>query len=357
MTKDATQGVVRVLVVDDSMTVRKRIAHLIEDSAGFELVGEAENGQEAVEMCRRHRPDAITMDMVMPVMDGLAATEHIMAHFPTPILVVSSSLNRGEVYQTYEALSAGAVDVLDKSHDEGNMEWERRLLSTLRLVSKVRVITHPRGRLGSMGQQQPMGQQPAPLLSEPGGGRTILAVGGSTGGPGAVVEILRGLPPDLAIPILLVLHISEPFGHNLTAWLDSQSSYRVRYAVDGEVLPQNGQVLMAPPGQHLKLRHGRLWLTSDPERHSCRPSVDVLFESLAREAATRTCACLLTGMGKDGAQGLLALRKAGASTIAQDEATSVVYGMPREAALLGAAEQILPLSSIPAALVAAVRKE
>ncbi len=356
MIEEITATVVRVLVVDDSLTVRKRIAHLIEDSPGFELVGEAENGQEAIEMCRRLRPDVISMDMVMPIMDGLAATEHIMAHFPTPILVVSSSMNRGEVYQTYEALAAGAVDVLDKSDEDSDPGWEWRLLSSLRLISKVRVITHPRGRLGSMGRQA-YERAPLTVAERARAGREILAIGGSTGGPGAVVEILRGLPPHLEVPILLVLHISEPFGHNLTAWLDSQSSYRVRYAVDGELLPSGGGVFMAPPGQHLVLRHGRLLLTNDPERHSCRPSVDVLFESLAREAPTRTCACLLTGMGKDGALGLLALRQGGALTIAQDEATSVVYGMPREAALLGAAEQILPLPDIPSALFVAVRRD
>lgn len=343
---------IRVLVVEDSLTVRKRICQVIEDSPEFTLVGEAENGREAVELCRRLRPDVMTMDMVMPEMDGLAATEEIMAHCPTPILVVSSSLNRGEVFQTYEALAAGAVDVLDKTSDEGSADWERRFLSTLRVVSKVRVITHPRRRLGSMGQ--PSGAPPA--FSGGGAGKAcqVLAVGGSTGGPGAVVDVLRSLPEVLSVPLLLVLHISEPFGDNLALWLDSQSAHRVRYAREGERLSEASGVLMAPAGQHLLLRQGRLLLTRDPERHSCRPSVDVLFESLAREVGDTTAACLLTGMGKDGAAGLLALRSAGAYTIAQDEATCVVYGMPREAALLGAAEVILPLPEIGPALAQAL---
>jgi two-component system chemotaxis response regulator CheB len=171
-----------------------------------------------------------------------------------------------------------------------------------------------------------------------------------------VVEILRALPPDFAAPILLVIHINEPFGSAFAEWLDGQSSLRVRYPRDGEPLWNGGgRVLMAPPGKHLVLRGGALRLTDDPERHSCRPSVDVLFGSIALEAGPDTAACLLTGMGRDGAEGLRAIRAAGGVTIAQDEATSAVFGMPREAILMGAAGQVLPLSGIAPALVAATR--
>ncbi|MGE0488209.1 MAG: chemotaxis-specific protein-glutamate methyltransferase CheB [Vulcanimicrobiota bacterium] len=348
-----TGGPIRVLVVDDSLTVRRAIGGVLRRSPEFELAGEAENGLQAFELCRSLRPDVVTMDMVMPEMDGLRATEQIMAFCPTPILVVSSSLNRGEVFQTYEALAAGAVDVLDKVTDNDCEDWEARLLATLRLVSRVRVITHPRGRLGGLGKPSDgIGSTLQPF--EPRGGSHLLALGASTGGPGAVAEILRALPPGLAVPILLVLHIGEPFGDSLASWLDSQTSYQVRYPVEGERLSEADGVLMAPPSRHLVLRAGRLWLTDDPERHSCRPSVDVLFESLAREVGPRTCACLLTGMGVDGAAGLLALRAAGARTIAQDEPSSVVYGMPKEAVRLGAAQLVLPLSHIASALADAV---
>jgi two-component system chemotaxis response regulator CheB len=173
-----------------------------------------------------------------------------------------------------------------------------------------------------------------------------------------VVEILRALPAEFAVPILLVIHINEPFGAAFAEWLDGQSGLRVRYPVDGEPLWSlggGGRVLMAPPGKHLVLRGGALRLTGGPERHSCRPSVDVLFESLAAEAGRDTAACLLTGMGKDGAAGLLAIRRAGGVTIAQDEATSAVFGMPREAILLGAAEQVLPLPQMAPALAAVTR--
>jgi two-component system chemotaxis response regulator CheB len=172
-----------------------------------------------------------------------------------------------------------------------------------------------------------------------------------------VVQILRSLPSGFPLPILLTIHIGEPFGAAFAEWLDGLSNLRVRYPQDGELLPPVRQpiVLMAPPGRHLVLHDGRLRLTRDPERFSCRPSVDVLFESLARQAGPATVACLLTGMGRDGAAGLLALRQAGALTIAQDEASSVIFGMPREAIEIGAATRVLALDQIASALVTAAQ--
>jgi two-component system chemotaxis response regulator CheB len=165
---------------------------------------------------------------------------------------------------------------------------------------------------------------------------------------------LRGLPQSFPLPILLVIHIGEPFATAFADWLDGMSPIRVAYARDGEALPPagRGRVIMAPPDRHLVLQQGGLRLNRDPERYSCRPSVDVLFESLARESGDKCAACLLTGMGKDGAAGLLQVRQAGGATIAQDEATSVVFGMPQEAARLGAAMRVLPLGDIAPALLA-----
>jgi two-component system chemotaxis response regulator CheB len=335
----------RVLLVEDSATVRGRLREVLHSDPEIELVGEAVDGKRAIELCEELRPDVVTMDMMLPIMSGLAATEYIMAHCPTPILIVSASLNRGEVFKTYEALSAGAVDVMEKPRgDEPDGSWERKYLETLKLVSRIRVITHPRARLRrteSAAADLSLGR----ASSRP--GLALVAIGASTGGPGAIVEILRGLPPDFRLPLLVVLHISEPFGATFADWLDTQTSRRVAYARDGELLGSAvGRVVMAPPGQHLQLQGGRFRLSRDPERHSCRPSVDVLFESLARESGAACAACLLTGMGRDGAAGLLALRRAGALTIAQDEASCVVYGMPREAALLNAAQRVLPLGEI-----------
>jgi len=163
--------------------------------------------------------------------------------------------------------------------------------------------------------------------------------------------VLRGLPVDFALPLLIVVHIGEPFGRAFAEWLDGQTPHRVRLAQDGESVPERG-VLMAPPERHLVVRAGRLHYNLGAERFSCRPSVDVLFESVAAEYASAAAAVLLTGMGQDGARGLLAVRQSGGLTIAQDEASSVVYGMPREAALLGAAQRILPLTEIGPVLAA-----
>jgi two-component system, chemotaxis family, protein-glutamate methylesterase/glutaminase len=172
-----------------------------------------------------------------------------------------------------------------------------------------------------------------------------------------LLQILRSLPSSFPLPILLVVHIGSLFAPAFAEWLDGQSPLRVAYARDGDPLPRvgDGRVLMASPDRHLVLRQGTLRLTEDPERHSCRPAVDVLFESLAQELGPACAACLLTGMGKDGATGLLAIRQAGGRTIAQDESTSVVFGMPREAIRLGAAEQVLPLQDIGRTLRAYAR--
>ena len=348
---------IRVLVVEDSLTVRKRLVEVLSADPDLEVVGEAEDGKRGIELCQELRPDVVTLDMMLPVMSGLAATEYIMAHCPTPILVVSASTNRGELFKTYEALAAGAVDVLEKPlGDRLDESWEQKLVSTVKLISRIKVITHPRARLGPMGQRAlgASAHAPSPSLAPTTGTPRVIAIGVSTGGPAALVEILRGLPSDFPIPILLVIHIGALFAPAFAEWLDGQSPLHVSYARDGEPLPRfgEGRVLMAPPDRHLVLRHGRLRLTEDAERHSCRPSVDVLFKSLAQEVGADCAACLLTGMGKDGAEGLLAIRRAGGSTIAQDESTSVVFGMPREAIQLGAAELVLPLEKIAPVLSA-----
>lgn len=333
---------IRVLVVEDSRTVRERLLDILRADPDFEVVGEAEDGKTAIELCQSLRPDVVTLDMMLPVMTGLAATEYIMAYCPTPILIVSSSTNRGELFRTYDALAAGALDVLEKpTGTEPDGEWERRFLSTVKLVARIKVITHPRARLGT---------RAVPVRSA-GGAIRIVGIGASTGGAGAVVTILRGLPADYPLPILLVVHIGKMFAGVFAEWLDGQSPLRVSYAAQGQP-PAPGRVYMAPPDRHLALRNGKLCVSDEAERHSCRPSVDVLFESIA---GPETAACLLTGMGRDGAAGLLRIRQAGGRTFAQDEATSVVFGMPREAILLGAAERVLPLDSFATALTEVAR--
>jgi two-component system chemotaxis response regulator CheB len=343
----------RVLVVEDSLTVRKRLVEVIEQDPDFEVAAEAEDGKQAIECCLQHRPDVVTMDMMLPVLTGLGATEYIMAHCPTPILVVSSSFNRGEVFKTYDALAAGAVDVFEKpTGHELPGAWEREFLRALRIVCRVKVITHPRARLTQSLREAPESLAPrAHVYSGQGQPCAVLALGASTGGPRALARVIGALPKDFALPVVAVMHIGAAFAVSFAEWLDAQVDRKVSYARGGEALRSlTHQVLLAPPDRHLIVHGERLVLTQDAERHACRPSVDTLFESVAREHGPRAIGCLLTGMGRDGALGLLALRQTGATTIAQDEESSVVYGMPREAALLGAASRVLPLEQIGPAI-------
>ena len=340
----------RLLVVEDSITVRKYLVEVLQSDPELEVIAEAGDGKQAIELCERLRPDLVTMDMMLPMMTGMAATEYIMAYCPTPILIVSASTNRGELFKTYQALAAGAVDVIEKPlGDASDHNWERQFLSTVKVVARVKVITHPRAKLRGPNRQPALRTADlSPASAAKTACHCLIAVGVSTGGPQALAAILGGLPANFPLPLLVVMHISAAFGRAFAEWLNDQCAIPVTMAVHGEPLPDPGQprVLLAPPERHLKIQRGRLWLSNDPEVHSCRPSVDVLFESVASEIGERAVAVLLTGMGRDGARGLLAVRAAGGLTIAQDEATSVVFGMPREAILLSAAQRVLPLHDI-----------
>jgi two-component system chemotaxis response regulator CheB len=343
---------IRVLVVDDSITVRKRLIEILTGDENLEVVGEAADGRQAIELCERLRPDVVTLDLVMPVLNGLEVTEHLMAYCPTPILIVSASTNREELFDTYEALAAGALDVLDKPPGAENGEWEQQFIATVKRASRIKVIRHPRAKLSRLRHPVNAPSSPAEPVVAPAGHSTVpyelVVIGASTGGPSAILEILKGLPPNFSLPILFVLHIGESFAGTFAEWLDGVSPIPVRPARDGEPLPKPGSasVLVAPAEQHLEIRNGRLRLVHGPERHACRPSIDVLFESVARDVGPRAVAVLLTGMGKDGASGLKDIRDAGGMTVAQDEASCVVFGMPREAIRLGAASHVLPLGDI-----------
>jgi two-component system chemotaxis response regulator CheB len=349
---------IRVLVADDSITVRKRMIAVLSADPELEVIAEAADGRTATEMCRRLRPDVMTMDVMMPVMDGVSATEYIMANCPTSILVVSSSSHRGQVLQTFDALAAGAVDVLDKPTGiEPRSVWEDELVSAVKMASRIRPITRTPVRGHTRGLKPAAAiVAAAPELIH--GTASIIAIGTSTGGPAAIAKVLSQIPADFPLSILLVVHIAPEFADGLLQWIAKFSRMPVRVAIDGEPLPLRGRgnVIMATPDRHLLVDGGCLRVTDSAERHSCRPSVDVLFESVAREYGPRAIACLLTGMGKDGARGLLAVRRSGGQTIAQDEGSSIVFGMPREAIALGAAQVVTPLAEVASTLDKMARK-
>ena len=346
----------RVIVADDSLTMRKTLVRALLQGGDIEVVGEARDGAQVVRLCTDLKPDAIVLDVVMPGVDGVRATEEIMATAPTPILIVSAAENRGDRFDTLSALAAGAVDVLEKPrHSSELLAFEDRLRRTLRLVARIPVITHPRARLP---RRLP---SPTPLLPVEGpiesqGAPSLVAIGASTGGPAAVADILRMLPANFPVPIVLVMHIGPAFGFALSTWLGAMTKLKVEQIVSGQTY-EPGHVYVCPPERHVVLRGERLWLTRDPERHSCRPSVDVLFESVAEELGPRAVGCLLTGIGRDGASGLLAMRRKGARTIAQDEASSAVFGMPREAIEQGAVQYVANPAEIVLLLLGLVARQ
>jgi two-component system chemotaxis response regulator CheB len=342
---------IRVLVADDSITVRKHLVQALSTDRELEVIAEAADGSAVTELCRRLHPDVVTMDVMMPVMDGVTATEFIMAHCPTPILMVSAASNRGQMLPTFDALAAGAVDVLDKpSGGALDRAWESKLIAAVKMVSRIKAIKRSsinrRSRVVGASAKLLEGLVLPALEREE---AVMVAIGASIGGPAAIVKILSQIPTGFPLPILLVIHVAPEFAPGLVQWIATGSKQRrVRVAVNGEPMPRplSREILMPPPDRHLVVGEGRLWTTDSPQRHLCRPSIDELFESIARECSSQAIACLLTGMGKDGARGLLAVRQSGGQTIAQDEASSVVFGMPREAIALDAAQVVAPLEAV-----------
>lgn len=320
----------RVLIVDDSPTVRAVLRRLLSQHPDLSVVGEAENGQEAVEKAMKLRPDAILMDVEMPVMDGLAAIEHTMKLCPTSILVLTSRANRDRLAVAFEALRRGALEVLPKPEAPGGWdELAKRLPELVRTAARL----SPTPKL-----------PPAPRAVPAAAPRAVewILVGASTGGPGALRSFLDALPASLKAPVAVVQHITPGFEEGLAQWLGSTTGRDVKLASDGE-RPSPGAVRLAPAEAHLRLSgNGLLQLdTTTPPRNGHRPSVDVLFESALAFRPTHLVAILLSGMGNDGASGLLALKNAGAVTAVQDEASCAVFGMPKQALELGAAEVAL----------------
>lgn len=335
----------RVLVVDDSQVARKLLVSILNGDPALEVVGEAAHGAEAVALAARLRPDVITMDVYMPVMDGLEATRRIMGTTPTPIVMVSSSAPM-DVARSFQAVEAGALTLLEKPGGPGTPRFRAladELVTSVKLMAEVKVVTR---RL----RMEPAGAVP---VRAPAQRVEVVSVAASTGGPAALATILGALPADLPAPLLVVQHIAAGFDAGLVNWLDRVSPLSVRLAVDGTGL-RAGEVLVAPQDHHLGIDGaGRVSLSGADPIGGHRPSATFLFRSVARSYGPRAMGVILTGMGDDGAAGLLDLKRAGGPVIAQDRATSVVYGMPEKAAALGAVDQILPVESIAGAVVAA----
>ncbi|WP_026840291.1 chemotaxis-specific protein-glutamate methyltransferase CheB [Citrifermentans bremense] len=334
---------IRILLADDSALVRRILRDILQGEEDIQLAGEAGDGKEACELTFRLRPDLVLMDIRMPVMDGLEAIEEIMAQAPTPVLVLSGAVEASEVERAFTAIKRGALDVMEKPElgsADALEEFRCHLLQKVRLLARIRVIRHPRRRL-----RLPVSLE-VPSLAP---GHDILAIGASTGGPKAVMTLLKSLPAGFPATVFVVQHIAAGFAPGFASWLNRECTLPVRIAVDGgRYLP--GEAVIAPDGRHMTLCDGKIRLDSDPAVNCCRPSIDVFFNSLAQARCDRVVSILLTGMGRDGALGMLRIKEAGGTTIVQDEPSCAVFGMPKAAISLHAVDQVLPLDLMPGAI-------
>ena len=366
MTSAASPTRGAIVVVDDSPVQRRFLRAAVEADPDFTVVGEARNGKEAVALVARLRPAVVLMDLDLPVMSGIEAIERIMAASPTPILVYSAHVGGEDSANALEALAAGAVDVLAKPGptDAGSLDdYADQIRKKLRVASRVRVITHPRGKLRThdssstprlgLTRPSPLPLDEPPVEARP--GVKLVAIGASTGGPQALLTLLRDLPVDLEQAVLVVQHMAEGFIPGLASWLDQLVPMPVVVGGSGRRL-QPGTVTIAPSGQNLLVQDDRLRvLCVDPEPGQFHvPGIDQCFASVADALGPDAVGVLLTGMGRDGAQGLKTMRGRGAATLGQDEATSTVYGMPQAAFALDAVERQLPLHDIAGAVLGLV---
>jgi len=348
---------IRVLVVDDSAFMRKALERMLSSDPMIKVVDTASDGIEGYDKTMALRPDVVTLDVRMPGMDGLTALGRIMADCPTPVLMLSSLTSEGgEV--TLRALDMGAVDFIDKSSARSAMD----ILSIAgELIMKVKAVAGV--DVSKMVRMEDVGREPVtPLPSVPmaKGRFDAVSIGTSTGGPPALQLILSSVPSDFPVPILVVQHMPLGFTSSLAKRLDGLSNLEVSEAGDGDLaLP--GRCLIAPSGLHMSLDDGsqglHVRLSSSPDGLLHRPSVDVMMESVAKVLGRRSVGVILTGMGSDGAKGIRAIHDAGGRTMAQDESTCVVYGMPKVAVELGGVDRSLPLERIPSAIIGEIGME
>ena len=353
---------VTVLVVDDSAFMRRQLKRIIESDPDLIVVDVARNGEEAVAKVKELAPDVVTLDINMPDMDGLTALTYIMMERPTPCLMVSSLTQEGAM-ATFEALELGAVDFVAKPSGTVSLDiisQEEEIIAKVRAAAGARLRgrrTRPDAR-PSARRNAPAKRAAAPVQT---GQPTIVAMGVSTGGPSTLLDILPLLPADLPVPVVLVQHMPANFTASFARRLDESCSVTVRQAEQSELLLP-GHVYLAPGGYQMTIGRSLLGrgmvahLSDQPKGLPFCPSVNVLFESVAAIYGRRSVGVLLTGMGDDGARGMVQIRKAGGITIAESEETAVVFGMPREAILQGGAEIVQPANRIAETILSSLRK-
>lgn len=344
MTAQAASQPVRVVVADDSTTTRSLLVSLCERDPDITVVGEASDGAQAVQLTLRLRPSLVVMDIHMPVMDGLEATKQIMRDQPTPIIIVTASTSSGDVETGLNALRFGALTLLPKPVAPGTEGFDaaaERLTSMVKVLADVKVIR----RRYTPSAPAAVNSRPTPRL---------IAVAASTGGPPSVCRFLQHLPADLPVPVVVVQHIVAGFLPGLVSWLRSEIAFHVTSPSNGEWL-QPGTVYVAPDGQHLQVTPDlRVRLTDGDAVAGFRPSATVLFNSVATSLGADSIGVVLTGMGRDGLEGARAIRRAGGRILAQDEATSAVYGMPGVVVDAGLVHFSGPVEKLAADVAAAI---
>lgn len=346
MTSNKRNKTIRVLLVDDSPLALKMMERQLKGAPDIKIIGTAHDGNEACKLVEQQQPDVICTDYYMPGMNGLELTRWVMANHPTPILVVSVLVHdeANDRMNIFNFLEAGAVDVLAKPRsgfESGSASKAELLVQKIRVLSGVKVFR----RIEKCPPEQ------FRLLDEA-GKLAMVVIGASTGGPMVLREILQALPRDFPLPIVCIQHVTEGFLQGLVGWLGAEASLKIQVAQDGAE-PRRGNVYFAPESHELLMgMDGRLHVQPADPGLFHHPSVDITFRSMARYFGNRVMAILLTGMGADGAQGLRELADAGSLTIAQDEGSSVVFGMPKVAIELGAARHVLP----PAAIIQKLRE-
>lgn len=345
---------IRVLIVEDSSVARELLTHILSSDAAIQVIGSVVNGREAVEFVALNKPDIITMDIHMPVLDGFEATRTIMETTPVPIVIVTGSSDMRELETSFQAIAAGALTVLQKPRGIGHPDHKRdagNLLMTVKLMSEIKVVRRwPR----TTEKRQPAREELEHNNFLQHAAVQIVAIGASTGGPPVIETLLSQLPKDFSVPTLIVQHMAEGFIRGFAEWLGQTSALPVHVAFHGGIM-RSGHVYIAPDGAQMRVDgSGRIHCVGDSPENGLRPSVSYLFRSVAEVFGKTAVGVLLTGMGKDGAVELKRMHDGGAVTIAQDEESSAVFGMPGEAVRLGAARYVLPADKIGAVLATLV---
>jgi two-component system chemotaxis response regulator CheB len=339
----------RAVTVDDSPICRALLRQWLEADGDLQVIGEAADGETALELISRLRPDVATVDLRMPGMSGLELIVHVMAKAPLPILVLTGEATSGDPSLAFEAVRRGALDLMLKpgSFDDDAI---RSLRARVRWLASVPVVRHIDSSRDSKGQFEP--SLTPPPLARPGGDPVMIGIAASAGGPTALATVLGSLPPDLPISVAIVQHLPRGFAPSFVSFLQARCSLQVRLAEHG-LEPRPSMVVLAPDDHHLELIDGKYALTGGPALDGHRPAGSVLLRSLA-QLGPSAIGVVLSGIGRDGADGLRAMRERGALTFAQDARTSVVYGMPRAALEEGGAQHVLPVGALGDAIAAAV---